>query len=90
MTSQKSSPEGNESRDTIFIPWNQAKFEKNHFMPENIFFGPKLYPPLHFPGFQVKQKIHMFNFSKHLISKTAAAPPVELFLLKFCQNVTNR
>ena len=39
-------------------------------------FRPKIIPPLHFTGFQAKQKIHMFNFSKGLISKTAAATPL--------------
>ena len=60
-------------------------------MPENIFSGTKLYNPLHFRGSEVKQKIHMFNSSRRLISKTTAAtPPGELILLKFCQNVPNR
>ena len=42
-------------------------------MPVNIFFWHKIIPPLHFHSFQTKQKNHMFNFSRRLISKTTAA-----------------
>ena len=83
MTSQKFIfQKGTSHRDLIFIPWNRAKLEKITFMPENIFSGTKLYPPpLHFHGFQAKQKIHMFNFSRRLISKTTAATPM---ISRFC------
>ena len=37
--------------------------------------GTNLYPHMHFHGFEAKQKICMFNFSRRLISKTTAATP---------------
>ena len=56
----------------------------------SIFSDTKLYPPLHFHGFQAKQKSSYVQFSRRLISKTTAAtPPGESTLLKFCQNVYN-
>ena len=63
------------------------------FMLENTFSGTKLYPlpPLHFHGFQAKQKFHMFKFSRRLISKTTETTlPDKSISLKFCQNVFNR
>ena len=33
-------------------------------MPENIFSGPKLYSPMHFPSFQAKQKTSYLQFFK--------------------------
>ena len=51
-------------RDTKFTPLESSKIrEKSLFMPENIFFLAQNDTSLHFPGFQVKQKIHMFKFS---------------------------
>ena len=50
--------------------------EKSLFMPENIFPGTNLYPPLHFHGFEAKQKICMFDFSRRLNLKTTAATPL--------------
>ena len=80
--------------DIYGLEWNKTE-EKLLFMPENIFLGTNLYSPLHFHGFEVKQKILMFNFSRRLISNTTAAatpppPPGEPILLKFYQNVSNR
>ena len=49
--------------------------EKSLFMPENIFPGTNLYPPLHLHGFEAKQKICMFDFSRRLNLKTTAATP---------------
>ena len=70
MTSQSyPSQKGTTHRDLIFTPWNRPKFEK-------ITSDPKLYSPMHFPGFQAKQKAHMFNFFRHLIYKTTAAIPL--------------
>ena len=40
-------------------------------------------PPMHFHGFEAKQKIRMFNFSRRLISKTTAATPL---VNGFCSN----
>ena len=69
--------ERNKSSRFDIYPMKQRKIPKILlFMPESIFSGPKLYNPLHFPGFAVKQKIHMFNFSRRLISKTTAATPL--------------
>ena len=50
MTSQKF-PFQNETShwDSIFTCWIQAKLDKNHFMPENIFPGINFYPPPAFP-----------------------------------------
>ena len=53
----------------IVIPYLPPGIEKNlrknnFFIPENIFFGPKLYPLLHFPGFQVKQKDSYVQISR--------------------------
>ena len=46
VTSQKSSQEGNESSQYDIYPLEASKTrEKLLFMPENIFFGPKLCPP---------------------------------------------
>ena len=66
---------GTSHHDSIFTPGIKQNSKKMPFIPDNIFFGPKLYP-LHLPGFQAKQKIHMFNFSRYLISKTTAATPL--------------
>ena len=42
---------------------DSSKIKKKHlFMLENIFSGPKLYPPLYFPGFQEKQKNSYVQF----------------------------
>ena len=63
MTSQKFSfQKVTTHRDSIFTPWNRAKLEKNHFMPEHNFSGTNLYPSLHFHGFQVKQKKSYVQF----------------------------
>ena len=54
---------GTSRRDSIFTPWNRPKFEKKSpFIPENIFSGPALYFPMHFPGFQAKQKNSYVQF----------------------------
>ena len=74
---------GTSHGDSIFTPWNRAKLEKSHFLC--IFSGTKLCVTLHFHGFQAKQKIHMFNFLRRLISETTAATPrVNRFCWKFC------
>ena len=37
--------------------------EKSLFIPENIVSGPAIYTSYAFPGFQARQKIHMFKAS---------------------------
>ena len=61
--------EGKESSGLDIYPLESTKIRKNHFLSLKIFFyGPKLYTPMHFPGFQAKQKkIHMFNFLRRLV-----------------------
>ena len=62
--------EGNESSRFDIYPLESTKIRKNYFVPESIFSGPKLYSPMHFPGFQAKKKtkkIRMLNFSRRLI-----------------------
>ena len=67
MTSQKFLfQNGTSHRDSIFT---------HFFMPENILPGTDLYLTLHFHGFEAKQNIRMFTFSRRLISKTIAATP---------------
>ena len=84
MTSQKFPfRKGTSHPDSILTLWNRAKLKKITFMPENIFSGTKLRSSLHFHGVQAKQKIHMFNFSRCLISKTATATPL---VNRFCLN----
>ena len=46
---------------------DQNSKKKSFFIPENIFYGHKLYSPMHFPGFQAKQKILHVQFSRGLI-----------------------
>ena len=57
-----------------FCPPNQAKFEKNHCLCLKTSFSTQHYDPLHFPGFQVKQKIHMFNFRNRSFHKQLQQP----------------
>ena len=57
-------------------------------MPENIFSGTNLYPPLH--GFQEKQKYLYVQIRDVSFQKQLQQPPSELILSKFCQNVSNR
>ena len=60
-------------------------------MPENIFSGTKLYPSLHFHGFQAKTKEFMcLIFLDVSFQKQLQKLPGESILLKFCQNVSNR
>ena len=60
-------------------------------MPENIFLGPKLYPVLHFPGFQVKENnSYVQIFQTSYFKDSCSNLPGELILLKFYQNMTNR
>ena len=69
MTSQKFPfQKGTSHCHSIFTPWNRTKLEKKSlFMPEDIFPGTKLYPPLHFHGFQAKQKTRIeITFQKQL------------------------
>ena len=58
MTSQKFPfQKGNESWQFDIYPLQLSKTRKKSlFVPENIFSGTKLYPPLHFHCFQAKQK----------------------------------
>ena len=57
----------------------------------SIFSGTKLYPPLHFHGFQAKQKSSYVQFFKTSHFKNNCSnSPGESILLKFCQNVYNR
>ena len=93
MTSQKFPLQNGISyRNSILPHGMEQNSRKIIFMPENIFPGTNLYPPLTLHGFEVKQKVRMFNFSRCVISKPAAAappppPPLlgESILLKFCQ-----
>ena len=63
MTSQKFPFQmGMSHHDSIFTPWNRAKVKKSLFMPESIFSGAKLYLPLHFHGFEAKQKNSYLQF----------------------------
>ena len=78
ITSQKFPfQKGTSHRDSIFTPWNRAKLEQNHFLSLKTSFLAQNYT---FHGFQARQKIHMFNYSRRLISKTTpATPPVNRF-----------
>ena len=66
-----------------FYPWNRVKFEKITFLPENIFSGTKFYPLCIYMVFKQNKKIHMFNFSRRLISKTTAATDFAEILPKY-------
>ena len=61
------------------VPYLTPEIEQNSkkslFVLENIFSGTKLYPLCISMIFKQNKKIHMFNFSRHLISETAAATP---------------
>ena len=50
-------PEEKESLQFDIYPLESSKTRRrSFFMPENIFSSAKLYSPLHFHGFQAKQK----------------------------------
>ena len=81
-------PEGNESSRYDIYPLESSKIrEKSVFMPENLFFIPKLYPPA-FPWFSSETKSSYLKFLKRF-KNSYSNPPGELILLTFCQNATN-
>ena len=65
----------------IYLLDSSKTRQKSLFMPENTFFGTKLYPLRISIVFKQKQKFHSFNFSRRLISKTIAAIPL---MNRFC------
>ena len=92
MTSQKFAFQNGTSHcDLIFTPGIEQNSRKITFMPENIFPGTDLYPPLHSHGSEAKQKNSYVQFYEMSHFKNNCSnPPGESILLKFCQNVSDR
>ena len=92
MTSQKFPLKKEMShRDSIFIPWNRAKLEKDHFLCPKTPFLAQSYTPSAFPLFSSKTKISDVQFFEMSHFKNNCSnPPGQSILLKFCQNVSNR
>ena len=57
------SPEGNESLSFDIYSLESTKIRKKSLLiPRNIFSGPRLFSPMHFPSFQAKQKNSYIQF----------------------------
>ena len=65
-----------------YLPWNRANLEKSHLLCLKTFFLVQNYNPFCISiVFKQNKNIHMFNFSRRLISKTTAATPL---VNRFC------
>ena len=76
MTSQKFSFQKGVISILYLSPGIEQNSRKITFYAWKHLSWHKFIPRLHFHGFEAKQKIRMFNFSRGLISKTTVATPL--------------